>query len=168
MEKTIGKKLLSLRKQAGFTQEFIAEKLGVSAQAVSKWENDIACPDIMILPQIAELYNITIDELFNNPEVNTTVINEKCCETIDPVDEKELIFKVIVDTVAGDNVRVNLPFILVKELVNVGKGLSGVITGIDISGIDLATVFALVENGVIGEIVNVHTQNGDDIKVVVE
>ncbi len=42
MEKTIGKKLYDLRKQSGFTQDYVAEKLGVSAQAVSKWENDLS------------------------------------------------------------------------------------------------------------------------------
>ena len=77
MEKTIGKKLHELRKQSGFTQDYVAEKLGVSAQAVSKWENDIACPDIMTLPNIAELYGITIDELFKNEEVQSNVKYEK-------------------------------------------------------------------------------------------
>lgn len=169
MEKSIGKKLLSLRKQAGYTQEYVAEQLGVSAQAVSKWENDIACPDIMILPQIAKLYDITVDDLFNNPEVETTVINENQEQPEDEtINEKELMVRVYVDTVAGDDVKVNLPYILVKELINVGKGLSGIVSGVDISGIDLETVFVLVENGAIGELVNIKTQNGDIIRVVVE
>lgn len=168
MEKTIGKQLLSLRKQAGFTQEYVAEQLGVSAQAVSKWENDIACPDIMILPEIAKLYSISIDDLFNNPKVETTVINEETEQPKETVNEKELMFRVFVDTVAGDNVKVNLPYILVKELINVGKGLSGLLMGYDVSGIDFQSVFALVEKGVVGEIVNVVTQNGDIIRVVVE
>lgn len=168
MEKTIGKQLLSLRKQAGYTQEYVAEQLGVSAQAVSKWENDIACPDIMILPQIAKLYNITVDDLFNNPKIETTVINEKQEQPKEKVQEKELMFRVFVETVAGDDVKVNLPYVLVKELINVGKGLPGIITGVDISGINLESVFTLVEQGILGEIVNIETQNGDEIRVVVE
>ena len=162
MEKTIGKKLHELRKQSGFTQDYVAEKLGVSAQAVSKWENDIACPDIMTLPNIAELYGITIDELFKNEEVQSNVKYEKT----EKVNENELVFRVYVDTVNGDTVKVNLPYVLVKELIKVGKNVS--FTGVDLSGVDFESIFTMVEMGVLGEIVTVKTQNGDDIRVVVE
>ncbi len=164
MEKTIGKKLYDLRKQSGFTQDYVAEKLGVSAQAVSKWENDIACPDIMTLPKIAELYSITIDELFKNEEVQSNVKFEKT----EKVNENELIFRVYVDTANGDDIKVNLPYLLVKELINVGKDISSMFTGIDLSGVNFESIFRMVEMGVLGEIVTVKTQNGDDIRVVVE
>ena len=162
MEKTIGKKLYDLRKQSSFTQDYVAEKLGVSAQAVSKWENDIACPDIMTLPKIAEIYGITIDELFKNEEVQSNVK----CEKTEKVNETELIFRVYVDTVNGDTVKVNLPYVLVKELIKVGRNIS--FTGVDLSGVDFESVFKMVEMGVLGEIVTIKTQNGDDIRVVVE
>lgn len=164
MEKTIGKKLYDLRKQSGFTQDYVAEKLGVSAQAVSKWENDIACPDIMTLPSIAELYGITIDELFKKEEVQSNVKYEKT----EKVNENELIFRVYVDTANGDDIKVNLPYLLVKELINVGKDISSMFTGIDLSGVNFESIFRMVEMGVLGEIVTVKTQNGDDIRVVVE
>ena len=164
MEKTIGKKLYELRKQSGFTQDYVAEKLGVSAQAVSKWENDIACPDIMTLPHIAELYGITIDELFKNEEVQSNVKFDKT----EKINENELVFRVYVDTVNGDTVKVNLPYLLVKELIKVGKNVSSVFTGVDLSGVDFESIFKMVEMGVIGEIVNVKTQNGDIVRVVVE
>ena len=48
MEKTLGKRIMLHRKALGLTQEQLAEKLGVTAQAVSKWENDQSCPDIYI------------------------------------------------------------------------------------------------------------------------
>ncbi len=164
MEKTIGKKLYDLRKQSGFTQDYVAEKLGVSAQAVSKWENDIACPDIMTLPKIAEVYGITIDELFKNDEVQSKVKYEKT----EKVNENELVLRVYVDTVHGDDIKVNLPYLLVKELINVGKDISFMFTGIDLSGVNFESIFKMVEMGVLGEIVTVETQNGDDIRVVVE
>lgn len=162
MEKTIGKKLHELRKQSGFTQDYVAEKLGVSAQAVSKWENDIACPDIMTLPNIATLYGISIDELFKNDEVQSNVKYEKT----EKANENELVFRVYVDTVNGDIVKVNLPYLLVKELIKVGKNIS--FTGVDLSGVDFESIFKMVEMGVLGEIVNVKTQNGDIVRVVVE
>lgn len=164
MEKTIGKKLYELRKQSGFTQDYVAEKLGVSAQAVSKWENDIACPDIMTLPNIANLYGITIDELFKNEEVQSNVKYEKT----EKVNENELIFRVYVDTVHGDDIKVNLPYLLVKELINVGKNISGLFAGVDLSNINFENIFKMVELGVLGELVTVKTQNGDNIRVVVE
>lgn len=169
MEKTIGKKLHNLRKQSGFTQDYVAEKLGVSAQAVSKWENDIACPDIMTLPNIAELYGITIDELFKNEEIQSNVKYE----VPEQINEDDLMLRVYVDTVNGDKVKVTLPYLIVKELVKAGKNISAVVggtvvSGVDLSGIDFDIIFKMVTNGILGEIVNVQTQNNDIVRVVVE
>ena len=50
MEQTLGKRIEENRKKLGLTQDQLAEKLGVTAQAVSKWENDQSCPDITMLP----------------------------------------------------------------------------------------------------------------------
>ena len=47
---TLGKRIMALRKAKGWTQEQLAAQLGISAQAVSKWENDVSCPDISTLP----------------------------------------------------------------------------------------------------------------------
>lgn len=53
------------RKECGLTQEELAEKLGVTFQAVSKWENAKSAPDISFLPMMAELFDCYIDELFS-------------------------------------------------------------------------------------------------------
>ena len=63
MDQTLGKRIVSNRKRLGLTQDKLAERLGVTAQAVSKWENDQACPDISTLPRLAALFGITTDEL---------------------------------------------------------------------------------------------------------
>ena len=63
-DNVIGLKIAYYRKLNGFTQEELAEKVGVSCQAVSKWEQQISCPDIMLLPEIAWIFGVTIDELF--------------------------------------------------------------------------------------------------------
>ena len=63
METTLGKRIMHCRKKLGLTQDKLAEALGVTAQAVSKWENDQSCPDITLLPRLAELFGITTDEL---------------------------------------------------------------------------------------------------------
>lgn len=59
----IGKKIKELRKQRGITQEQLAESIGVSFQAVSKWENNIALPDITLVPILASYFGATTDEL---------------------------------------------------------------------------------------------------------
>ena len=68
MEQTVGKRIMTLRKSRGMTQDQLAEKVGVSAQAVSKWENDISCPDISLLPKLAEVFQVTTDSLLGMPE----------------------------------------------------------------------------------------------------
>jgi len=61
----IGKKIRTLRKNKNLTQEQLAEVLSVTSQSVSKWENNLAVPDISLLPIIARFFGITMDELFN-------------------------------------------------------------------------------------------------------
>ncbi len=61
----IGNKIKALRYKSSITQEQLAQRLGVSAQAVSKWENAVAMPDISLLPDIAEVFGISIDDLFD-------------------------------------------------------------------------------------------------------
>jgi transcriptional regulator with XRE-family HTH domain len=63
MEQTLGKRIQLCRKSLGLTQDQLAEKLGVTAQAVSKWENDQSCPDITMLPKLAEIFGTTTDAL---------------------------------------------------------------------------------------------------------
>ncbi len=58
-------KIQSFRKRCGMTQEELADKLGVTFQAVSKWENEKTCPDITLLPLMADLFDCSIDELFS-------------------------------------------------------------------------------------------------------
>ena len=73
MEKTLGTRIAALRKEKGLTQEELAEKLGVSSQAVSKWENDLSCPDIMLLPSLAKIFDTTVDELLSGKKEERTV-----------------------------------------------------------------------------------------------
>ena len=62
---TIGENIANLRKKKGWTQAEFGEMIGVSNQAVSKWESGISMPDIMLLPHIAEAFECSIDELFD-------------------------------------------------------------------------------------------------------
>lgn len=61
---TFSEIIAAYRKDLGLTQEGLAGQLGVTNQAVSKWESGQSCPDIALLPVLADLFGITIDELF--------------------------------------------------------------------------------------------------------
>ena len=61
---TFAANLRKLRLEKNLTQEQIAEKLGVSAQSVSRWETSATLPDVMLLPEIARLYGVLVDDLF--------------------------------------------------------------------------------------------------------
>lgn len=67
METVFSKQLQKLRKQSGITQEQLAAKLGVTAQAVSKWENG-SYPDGDLLPKIADIFDVSIDNLYGRGE----------------------------------------------------------------------------------------------------
>lgn len=60
----IGNKIKELRKKRGITQEQLANAIGISFQAVSKWENNIALPDVTLLPVLANYFSVSMDELF--------------------------------------------------------------------------------------------------------
>ena len=61
---SIGKNIAKYRKAKGFTQEELGANLGVTNQAVSKWESEVSMPDVMLLPEIAKALNITLDDLY--------------------------------------------------------------------------------------------------------
>ncbi|HWQ97606.1 MAG TPA: helix-turn-helix domain-containing protein [Clostridia bacterium] len=73
-QQSMGKRIMQLRKEKGYTQEQLAEMMGVSAQAVSKWENDVSCPDISILPMLAEKLGVTTDELLGVKPIEPKVV----------------------------------------------------------------------------------------------
>ena len=62
----IGLNIMKLRKQEGLTQMELAEKMGVSFQAVSNWERGLSCPDIERLAEISRLFNVSLDEITEN------------------------------------------------------------------------------------------------------
>jgi transcriptional regulator with XRE-family HTH domain len=73
-QQSMGKRIMFLRKDKGLTQEQLAERVGVSPQAVSKWENDASCPDITILPMLADVLGVTTDELLGVKPIQPRVI----------------------------------------------------------------------------------------------
>ncbi len=93
MNQTLGSRIAELRRKKNMTQEELAAELGVTPQAVSKWENDLSCPDIALLPQLARLFDVTTDELLGNTGHPETTLLPK--EERKPI--KDMILRVVVN-----------------------------------------------------------------------
>lgn len=61
----MGEIISSLRKEKGMTQKELADMLSITDKAVSKWERDLACPDIQTIPKLAQILEISVEELVN-------------------------------------------------------------------------------------------------------
>ena len=163
---TIGSRIAKLRKRKGLTQEELAVKLGVSAQAVSKWENDISCPDISLLPQLVRILGVTADELLTGKTGDVVLVPEKERKSLD-----ELTLRIFVNSAEGDKVRVNLPMTLVKIGLELGIDLAPKYADRDLiamSNLDLSQIVELAERGALGKLVEVESADGDIVEVVVE
>lgn len=164
MKETFGKRFQRLRKEKGYTQEQIAEKVNISYQAVSKWENDISSPDISILGELATILGVTVDELLGRVDPSRVeLVEENNRKNI-----KDMVLKIIVlDGDDGDKVNVKLPVLLVKALLESGAPIS--INGNkSLESLDFKQIFDLVEQGVVGELVNIESKDGSIVKIVVE
>ena len=167
VRKSLSEMLKENRTRCKMTQEFVAEALGVSRQAVSKWENDLSCPDITLLPQLARLFGVTTDELLGNQSQPETALLPE--ERRKPI--KDMVLRVIVNSHGGDKVRVNLPMSLVQVGIKMGMQMpevAGSGAAEAMKSIDIEQIMALVEQGVIGKLVEVESAEGDIVEVYVE
>jgi len=169
MEQSIGRRIYELRRNKGMTQEQLAEVMNVSAQAVSKWENDVSCPDVAALPALARELGVTVDELLGgNTQPTVQLVPEK------DRDVSKLILRISVDSVDGDRVRVNLPLAIVKAALDIGLAVPQLVNAVGEDGknalanVDWMQLFAMAEKGVIGKLVEVESKDGDSVSVTVE
>ena len=165
MNETIGNRIAKFRKAKGMTQEELAGELGVSSQAVSKWENDASCPDISLLPQLCRVLGITADELLTgrNNEVKMVPADQR-----KPFDQ--LVMRIYVDSADGDKVRVNLPMPIIKVCMEIGVGMLPNMgnTAELFQNVDMSKLVQMVEMGMIGKLVEVRSAEGDIVEIVVE
>lgn len=163
MNETIGTRIARYRKAKGLTQEGLAEQLGISSQAVSKWENDISCPDISILPKLCRVLGVTCDSLLTGKDNQVQLLPEQQRKSME-----ELTMRINVLSHDGDKIRVNLPMTLVQVGMEIGMvsvpGLSKEYT----ESVDMEKILELVQKGVVGKLVEVESSEGDIIEVVVE
>ena len=152
---TLGRRIQALRREHALTQEQLAERMGVTAQAVSKWENDLSCPDIMSLPLLAKELHTTVDTLLTG-------------ETADPIPAapakkpEELIVRI---ALTADDTRVclNLPYTvfrlgalhnLLSFTFSASEGnLNAERLAREMAQVDFRTLAGLIEQGARGTLV---------------
>jgi len=165
MEMTIGRRIAQLRREKGLTQEELSQKMEVSAQAVSKWENDQTCPDIASLPKLAKILGVTVDELLSGKE------DVPVAQVLPPEerkDIKEMMLRIVVDSSDNDHVRVNIPMALVQVALDMGMELPQISGNGALKNLDLQQIVNLVHHGAIGNLLEVESGDGDIVRIFVE
>jgi transcriptional regulator with XRE-family HTH domain len=165
MDMTIGKRIAHLRKEKGLTQEELAGHMGISPQAVSKWENDQTCPDISALPKLSKLLGVTVDELLEGKSETPAV---RVLPPEQRKDIKDMMLRITVDSAQGDRVRVNLPIALVEIAMEIGMEMPQINGNEALKGIDLKKVLEMVRLGCVGNLVEVDSAEGDKVRIFVE
>ena len=164
MEMTLGKRIATLRKEKGIKQEELAQMLDISAQAVSKWENDLTCPDINALPKLAQILGVTVDELLSGKKEPAVVVlpEEK------RKDMKNMTLRLVVDEASGNKVRINLPVAMIKMALEMGMELPQFSGNSMAQNINIAQIMELIEQGVVGNLMEVESEDGTTVKIFVE
>lgn len=163
MKETFGQRISRFRRAHGLTQEEFGEKLGISGQAVSKWENDASMPDVSSLVEISEILGVTLDELLGKESNLPRVLPPEERKRIE-----DLVLRIRVDSADGDKVTVNLPMGLVKAGIQIGMKMPQINGNEALKDIDFNEIIRLVEEGLIGEIMTVESSEGDHVRIFVE
>ncbi len=166
MNTTLGTRIAALRREKEWKQDELAEKLGVSPQAVSKWENAQTCPDISLLPLLAKILGVSVDELLTGkkeeaPAVRMLPENER-------KDIGDMMLRIVATSANGDVARVNLPLAIIEVAMDSGLNLSQFSGNEALKNIDLRRILDMVRQGAIGNILEVESADGDMVQVFVE
>ena len=156
---SIGKNIAYFRKKKGFTQSELGELLGVSNQAISKWESEMTMPDVMLLPQIAKVLEVTLIDLYEdtfpdealetNPKTISSTVENGHIEN-----RRILAIRVQAD---GANVTTKMPVSAIKSVL--GNQLLQQYLG-DCEDNQLEALLAMLDQNMTGTLVNAVTEEG--------
>lgn len=177
MKETFGQRFTRLRKEHGFTQGDLAGKLKISAQAISKWENDLSAPDVTLLGDIADIFGITIDELLGRekdgavkmaPNLPIVEVPQTDGQIKTAIDKSKIVVQIKIVSSDGDIIKMNLPLALVEAMASKEADGTLKIHGMGpFDKVDLKQVVDLAEKGVTGNLVTINSKEGDVVKVYV-
>lgn len=162
MNMTLGERIAMLRKKMNLTQEELGEAFGLSAQAVSKWERNESCPDILILPKLAKRLGVTVDALLTGDMTQETYMVQD--DQRKPVEQ--LILKIRIADGPKTRANINVPLMLVRMLSEMSDGQASVHLGNSdvFEHIDMEMLMRLVDSGVMGKLIEI---DDDDAHVEV-
>ena len=153
---TLGRRIQVLRKEQALTLDALAERMDVTPQAVSKWENDQSCPDIMSLPQLARELHTTVDTLLTGEAAATPALPQKKPE--------ELIVRISIHPEDEARVCLNLPFTVFRlgalhNLISFTfhaneEELDAEALAQQLAQVDFHAIVRLIEQGARGMLVN--------------
>lgn len=158
----LGNNISAKRKSMGMTQEELAANLGVSPQAVSKWENNLSCPDISLLPEISKIFGISVDELLGVAPATEKTEEKSYTEIIyeEPVYNGKKATKLLITTQKNRKAsNVKIPLTVVRFGLDLGRSFGG-LTGEQAGIIDRA-----IRTGFAGEILSVDGENGEKVTI---
>lgn len=153
---TLGRRIAHLRKAQGLTQDALSEQLSITPQAISKWENDQSCPDVMTLPRLSQLLQVSIDTLLTG-----VVSSQPAAPAKKP---EELIVRMAITGEDGERVCINLPFTVFRLGARYGMiTITWHENEVDFSsmspslaGVDFNTMVQMIESGVTGKLLELN------------
>lgn len=150
MKEFIGEHIAYYRKKAGMTQEQLSEKMGVTAQAVSKWENGLTCPDLDSVARLSEILGVSVEQLIHG---DAAVPSVSVVET-PQVGRRVLCIQVQTKTPEVFNVTVRFPVELILKAYEMGCLES--LVGDEACFVEQA--IEMIRQGAIGSLVDVETE----------
>ncbi len=115
----IGETIARLRKERSMTQEALAECMGVTAQTISKWENSTTCPDVMLLPVLADFFHVTVDDLYGRERAEKQLRREETFEAA-----MEQMRRIIVRSFYGESSRAEVDRLAEELHASLRDGIS--------------------------------------------
>lgn len=160
-QESLGARIARYRKAKNMTQEELASQLNLTAQAVSKWENDLSAPDVSILTKLSDLLGISLDTLLRDdgdiPVVPTFTA---------PSSSESMMIRIDFDSSDGDRGRVRIPLRLVRVCLACGMNPAN-IGDSHAADLDWNQILALIDSGIVGELVSITSSDGDHVSVSV-
>ena len=182
---SLGRRIARLRLEYGMTQERLAMKMGVTAQAVSKWENDLSAPDITLLPELAKTFGVSVDQLLGVAPIVRDVVPARAVAPAEPGAAFEpepesaplpdrggrphTLHIQVHDGDDGDDVNINVPLGLASFVLGAGKKMPGNVNlNLNNADVDLDLVSEAIKHGEKGTLLDVDCGNGDHVTISLE
>ena len=177
---TLGRRIARLRLEHGMTQERLAGELGVTPQAVSKWENDLSAPDISLLPALARTFGVSVDQLLGVQPIERSIAPVEPEPVYAPASavpapgqsrdgRPHTLHIQVHDGDDGDDVNINVPLGLASLVLRGKNKVPGAVNlNLNDANVDLDLLASAISRGEKGTLVDVTSSDGDHVTISLE